>query len=368
MSPALPRANDPAPFVLDRAERHGEWEHRAFVDAINTHRWATLLDLRTFIRYEDVFRLLKDTTRLRQPGPEFLAASGITDGPLLDWWRLILFTNEGDVHRRLRGLVSKAFAARGLETLRTAVDEIVSECRHELRERRELDVVADFAHWVPVRTICRFLGIPDGDVAVVEPWSSDLGKVFSLAIMEETRRILERALLELSACVRGITAQRRRHPKGDLITSLIAARDQGDRLSEDELVAMVANIILGGHDTTKFAIANAVLALMDHPGVWVRLCNDPSRSGLVVEEALRLNSSVAWTARVVTVPFALDDVSFDEGERIFLSPWPPITIRASFPTRRSSTSRVAAPSHSRSASGRTSVSAPRSLECRPRRS
>src|SRR5262249_46120856 len=95
-------ASDPssAPFVLDRAERHGEWEHRAFVDAIHAHRWATLLGSRTFIRYDDLALLLKDNRRLRQPGPEFLAASGITDGPLLDWWRLIMFTNEGDTHRR----------------------------------------------------------------------------------------------------------------------------------------------------------------------------------------------------------------------------------------------------------------------------
>jgi cytochrome P450 len=309
-----------APFVLDRAERHGEWQHRAFVDAINEHRWATVLGLRTFIRYDDVALLLKDNRRLREPGLDWLAASGITDGPLFDWWRLIMFTNEGDVHRGLRALVNKAFAAHGVESMRSVVDGIVSEYGDKLSERSELDFVADFAHWIPVRTICRFLGIPEEDVAVFERWSSDLGKVFSLTITEETRRLLERAIVDLSTYVKRIIAERRRHPESDLVTALIAARDQGERLSEEELVAMVANIILGGHDTTKLAIANSLLALLSHPGEWATLCDDPSRAPAAVEEALRLNSSVVWTSRVVTVPFALDDVSFDEGERIFLRP------------------------------------------------
>src|SRR5262249_58849418 len=145
-------------------------------------------------------------------------------------------------------------------------------------ERRELDFVTDFAHWIPVRTICRFLGIPEDHVAVFERWSSDLGKVFSLTMTEATRRLLERAIVDLSAYVKGIIAERRRHPTGDLVSALIAARDQGERLSEEELVAMVANIILGGHDTTKYAIANSLLALLAHPREWATLCDDPSRA------------------------------------------------------------------------------------------
>src|SRR5262245_10874952 len=309
-----------APYVLDRAERHGEWEHRAFLDAISAHRWATVLGMRTFIRYDDVALLLKDNRRLRQPGLDWLAASGITDGPLLDWWRLIMFTNEGGVHRRLRTLVDEAFASHGVESMRSAVDGIVSEYGGQLGERRELEFAADFAHWIPVRPICRFLGIPDEDVAVFERWSSDLGKAFSLTMTEDTRGLLERAIVDLSTYVKGIIAVRRRHPTDDLVSALIAARDQGERLSEEELVAMVANIILGGHDTTKFAIVNALLALLAHPGEWAALCDDPSRAPAAVEEALRLNSSVAWVSRVVTAPVSLDGVSVDEGERIFLSP------------------------------------------------
>src|SRR5262245_11843276 len=193
-----------APYILDRAERHGEWEHRAFLEAISAHRWATVLGMRTFIHYDDVALLLKDNRRLREPGLDWLAASGITDGPLVDWYRLIMFANEGEVHRRLRALVSKAFAAHGVESMRSTIDRIVSEYGDTLRERRELDFVAEFAHWIPVRTICRFLGIPDEDVVVFERWSSDLGKIFGLAITEETRRQLECAIVDLSAYVKGV--------------------------------------------------------------------------------------------------------------------------------------------------------------------
>ena len=125
-------------IVLPVRRFHTSTLFAAFVDAINAHRWATLFGLRTFIRYDDVALLLKDNKRLRQPGLEWLAASGITDGPLVDWWRLIMVTNDGEVHRRLRGLVNKAFSAHAVESMRSAVDGIVSEYGDELNERGEL--------------------------------------------------------------------------------------------------------------------------------------------------------------------------------------------------------------------------------------
>ena len=304
---------------LNQSDAHGDWEHHAFVTAIEEHRWATLLGMRTFLHYDDVATLFKER-RLREAGLDWLAASGITSGPLFEWWRLIMFTNEGEAHRRLRSLVSKAFAAQGVQSLRPAIAAIATELCSRLAEERTPEFVDDFAHWMPVRAVCNLLGIPDEEVPIFEGWSSDLGKVFSLAMTPETRKRLDQAIVELSDYVRAAIGDRRRHPCEDLITALVAARDDQDRLSEAELVAMVANLILGGHDTTKYGIANTVLALLRRPGEWRRLHADPSSIPAAIDEALRLEASVVWLSRVATEPFAIGDLSFDEGERILVSP------------------------------------------------
>ena len=304
---------------LEQSERHGDWQHHAFVTAMERHRWATLLGMRTFIRYDDVAALFKER-RLREAGLDWLAASGITEGPLFEWWRLIMFTNEGEAHRRLRSLVSTAFAARGVQSLRPAIAAIAADLCERLREAETPEFVDDFAHWMPVRAVCHLLGIPGEDVPIFEGWSSDLGKVFSLAMTAETRARLDAAIVELSDYVRVAIADRRRHPRDDLVTALVAARDARDRLSEAELVAMVANLILGGHDTTKYAIASSILALLRRPAEWRKLLGDPGAIPDVVEEALRLESSVPWLSRVATEPFVLRDLSFDAGERVLVSP------------------------------------------------
>lgn len=308
------------PYALDTQTHHGDWQYPAFHAAHRQHRWASVLGMRAFIRNDDVHALLKDGKHLREPGPDWFRASGITDGPLWDWWTLIMFANEGERHRRLRALVNKAFAAHSVEGLRAAVVGIINDLGNKLQEQGEFDAIHDFAHWIPVRTICHFLGIPEADVAIFERWSSDLGKVFSLTITPETHKLLDESIVGLSDYVRDVISQRRRQPKNDLVTALIAARDGEDRLSEDELIALVANIILGGHDTTRCGIGCAVHNLTQNPDQWALLCREPARVEAAAEEALRRDPAVVWLMRTVIEPFTLDGLSFEPGETFVLSP------------------------------------------------
>ena len=309
------------PLALDSQPFHGDWQIPAVHDAMRRHRWATVLGMRAFIRHADVHALLKGGKHLREPGPDWMRASRITEGPIWDWWQDIMFANDGAKHHRLRGLVNKAFAAHSVEALRASVVGIADDLGDRFAERGEMDAVADFAHWMPVRTICRFLGIPEADVPIFSQWSMDLGKVFSLSISPETRRVLDQLIGDLSQYVRGVIAERRRAPKPDLVTALIEARDQGERLSETELVALVANIILGGHDTTRCGIACTIRNLIEHPQQWQKLCEDPSRAVAAAEESLRRDPSVIWLLRIVTEPFALDGVPFEPGEMLVISPF-----------------------------------------------
>jgi len=303
---------------LYQSDRHGDWEHHAFVTAMERRRWATLLGLRTFLRYDDVSAVSSDP-RFREAGLDWLAASGIREGPFFEWCRVVTSVNEGGAYPRLHSLVSRAFAAEGIRELRPGIAGIAAEHCDRLAEEETAELVDDFAHWMPVRGICRLLGIPDEEVPIVEEWCSDLGKVFGLALTPGARRHLDQGITELSDYVRAAIADHRRHPRADLITALTATRDDAE-LNEDELVAVVASLILGGHETTKYGIANTLLTLLRRPSEWRRLRADPGSIPAATEEALRLDAPVVWLARAATETLAIGDLSFEAGERILLSP------------------------------------------------
>lgn len=232
------------PLALDTRSHHGDWQVPAIHAAMRQHRWATVLSRRAFIRHDDVHALFKDGKHLRTPGPDWMRASNITEGPLWDWFQNVLFSNNGESHRRLRGLVNKAFAAHSVESQRAGATLVVQALGDAFEERGEIDAVADFAHWMPARAICRFIGIPDSEVAVFERWTSKLIRAFTINIPPELHPVLDVAVVELSNYVRGLIAECRRRPRPDLLSSLVEARDQGERLSEDELISMVSNLLL----------------------------------------------------------------------------------------------------------------------------
>lgn len=309
------------PLALDTQTHHGDWQIPAVHAALREHRWATLLGRRAFIRYDDVQALFKDGKHLRTPGPDWMRSSNITEGPLWDWWQLIMFSQNGESHRRIRGLVNKAFAAHSVESQRAGVREIVKDLGDDFEARGEMDIVADFAHWMPARAICRFFGIPESDVPIFARWTSDLGLAFTLKITPEMHRVLDAAVIDLSNYVRGLIASRRRQPQNDLLSSLVEARDQGERLSEDEMIAMVGNVLLAAHDTTKCSISCALLSLMRSPEQWGKLCENPALAAAAAEESVRRDPAVPWLMRVVAEPFALDEeVSFEPGELIVITP------------------------------------------------
>lgn len=197
---------------------------------------------------------------------------------------------------------------------------VVNALGDRFEEQGEIDAIADYAHWMPIRAICRFFGIPESDVPIFERWSADLSLAFSISIAPEARARLDRAVTGMSAYVRETIASRRRRPQSDLVTSLVEARDQGDRLTEDEMVAMIGNIIMGAHDTTKCSIGCTLLSLSRHPDQWRKLCADPSRVAAAAEESLRRDPAAIWLMRVVTAPFTCGGLSFEPGDRFVISP------------------------------------------------
>ncbi|SFY35789.1 cytochrome P450 [Streptomyces atratus] len=186
-------------------------------------------------------------------------------------------------HTRLRSLVAKAFTVRQVEKLRPQVRELTAGLLDEMETAGPpADLVDLFALPLPVAVICRMLGVPTEDRPRFRVWSDDALSTSSLTAEE-----FEASREELRAYMAGLIEQHRRSPQDDLMTALIEARDDGDRLSELELVDLCVGILVAGHETTASQIPNFVLTLLDHPDQLARLRAEPELVPNAVEELLR---------------------------------------------------------------------------------
>ena len=270
------------------------------------------------LRHADVERLLRSPA-LIVPGAEILAAQGITEGPLAEWWPLILFNTNPPTHTRLRALLSRAFTPRRVETLRPRIRGIA----HALLDRRSAagtaDLVADFAHELPIIAMCELLGVPDGDHARFIEASTELALSFSLDMPPDLRARIERALLSLYAYTDELLERRRSQPGPDLLSALIAAEEAGDRLSQRELRALTVNLLLAGHDTTRSLLSIGAWLLLSRPGVVGRLRERPDLVPDAVEEILRFEPVAEGVARKAIERIELGGVALEPGELLFLS-------------------------------------------------
>jgi cytochrome P450 len=208
-------------------------------------------------------------------------------------------------HERLRRLVNKAFTARRVEQLRPRITSITAELLDDMSTRPEVDLLASFAFPLPVTVICELLGVPVADRDDFRAWSATI--VSSTASPEVY-------LADATAMIRyfvALLAAKRREPADDLLSALISARDEGDRLSENELVSMAFLLLVAGHETTVNLIGNGMLALLLNPGELARLRADRSLLGSAVEELLRYVNPV----NNATFRFAAEPVQIG-GQRI----------------------------------------------------
>ncbi|MBU3750898.1 MAG: cytochrome P450 [Mycobacterium sp.] len=232
-----------------------------------------------------------------------------------------LFLDPPD-HTRLRRLVSKAFSPRVVKSLKPDIAELVDGLLDSVAAAGRFEVIADLAHPLPVAVICRLLGVPVED----EPkfsWASELlaqGLDPFFAFTGRMQGFDERlqAGLWLREYLRDLLAQRRAHPREDLMSGLIAVEEAGDQLTEDEIIATCNLLLIAGHETTVNLIANAILAMLRHPDYWTQLAADPTRAAEIVEETLRYDPPVQLVGRVAGQDIAIGDVVIPEGDSMML--------------------------------------------------
>jgi cytochrome P450 len=267
------------------------------------------------LRYDDIDRLTRDR-RLAGVGLSLFDFMGIDEGPLRDWYGGLMFTNEGDTHNRLRALVSRAFTPRSVDALRDDARRLSNDAVVAAREDGDGDLIELFGR-IPIRVMCRLLGVPETDVAVFGDWADALSPTFGFMTPEQVADATA-AITALLDYVRTLADRRREDPGDDLITALLAAEEDGERLSRDELVSMVANLIVGGHDTTASQLGCTLLTLLRHPDALRQVREDPSLVASAAAETIRFEPSISGIPRTTLEPIDIDDTAVPVGALLLL--------------------------------------------------
>ncbi len=267
-------------------------------------------------RYADVEALAHDP-RLAGIGLSLFDLLGVPDGHLRTWYSSLMYTNDGDPHHRLRRLAARAFTPRSVERHRELAAELAATQMSDIVAAGGGDLVEAFAT-VPITVICRLLGVPDDEVASFVAYGDALSPVFGIMDADQIARA-EVAVVELMSDVERMIASRSAQRGDDLISALLEAEEAGDRLTHDEVVTMVGNLIVGGHDTTASQIGCSLLALMRHPDSLDDLRADPSLIGAIVSETMRFEPSISVVPRTVVEPFEIGGVERAIGTLVFLS-------------------------------------------------
>jgi cytochrome P450 len=231
--------------------------------------------------------------------------------------RVMLFRDPPD-HTRLRGLVAKAFTPRMVEALRPRIAALVGELLAPLADGARFDVVEELAEPLPILVIAELLGLPASDRKDLKRWSDDLAVMLDGSIALQHLGKAAQSAVEVIAYLREQLAARRRAPREDLISAMLAARDSDEILDEEEILATTLLVMGAGHETTTNLIGNAALALLRHPDQLARLRHEPALGPSAVEEFLRFDSPVQATSRVTRSPTALHGRTIPAGEEIGL--------------------------------------------------
>jgi cytochrome P450 len=273
-------------------------------------------------RYEDVHRVLRDPhlsveeRHANFPEPNYpedikeLVAAREQHGN-----HTMLNLDPPD-HHRLRRLVSKVFTPRMIEGLTPRVRQLVDEYLDavEARGTGEMDLIADLAFPLPFTIISEMLGIPDdGDRAQLREWSGAIVKTFDPILTPDEMRAAFVASDALWNLANTIVEWKREHPGDDLLTGMIAAEDEGDRLSPEELVEQLILLYVAGHETTVNLIGNGTLALLRSPDQLELLRNDPSVDATMADELLRYDSPVQMSRRVTLTEYEIDGRHIEKG-------------------------------------------------------
>lgn len=247
------------------------------------------------------------------PGREIAQLCGVTAGPLWEHVDTNILNLTGERHRRLRSLVSPAFTPRAADRWRPAMRGFLAGLWDGIAPATACEFVGAVARPYPALTIAAVLGAPAEDAGRLFGWSHVVQQQFDLMVMSQDAATVERAVVEVYAYVEELLRQRHENPSDDLISTLLAASEDGERLSHAECADLVVNVIAGGGDTTQSQLAHALRVFAAHPDQWALLGRDPGLVPSAVQEVLRVEPITPFTARLCVADVEYRDVVFPAG-------------------------------------------------------
>ena len=310
------RPSDPAtladPFPAYRRLRDEDPAH-----------WNAGLKAWVLTRYDDVRRVCLDSAmssdRLRPFFATLPGAEAARMGELIRILTLWMVFRDPPEHTRLRRLASRVFHVRSINALRPNVEALTAWLIERIGEREEFDFIAEFAGPLPALVIMDMLGVPRGELARLKHLSDEMALFIGSA--RETAGKYDRAAAatrEMADLFRELIAERRAQPKRDLLSELVHLDDDGDRLTEDELVATCVLLLFAGHETTTHHITNGLAALMEFPAEMEKLRGNPGTAAAAVEELLRYDGPIGAQVRIAQQEQVFHGRTFAPGDRVFL--------------------------------------------------
>lgn len=311
-------APDDAPFIADPypVYRRLRDEHPVLWND-ETGQWLVS-------RHADVNRLLRD----RRLGRSYLhqATHAEFSRPEPPGWHAPfhelndagMLDMEPPDHTRLRRLVLKAFTPRTVEALRGRIQAIVDGLIDDFGGRDEVDLIASYVEPLPVTVIAELLGVPATDRHLLRPWSADICLMYEMNPSDESAHRAVRASLGFAAYLRGLIADRRAHPGDDLISGLVAVVDDGDQLTERELIGTCVLLLNAGHEASVNGAGNGLWTLFRHPDQLAALRANTALMPAAIEELLRFDTPLSLFERWVLEPIEVDGVVIERGQEVAL--------------------------------------------------
>jgi cytochrome P450 len=310
------RPSDPSvvadPFPVYRRLQHDDPAH-----------WSRGLKAWVLTRYDDVKRVCLDlrmsSDRLRPFFRTLPSTEAARMAELIRILTLWMVFRDPPEHTRLRRLASRVFHVRSIHALRPNVEALTAWLLERIGDREDFDFIAEFAGPLPALVIMDMLGVPRGELERLKRLSDEMALfVGSARETPDKYGRAEAATHEMADIFRALIGARRSVPQRDLLSELVHLEDDGERLSDDELVATCVLLLFAGHETTTHHITNGLAALLRFPGELEKLRANPALAPAAVEELLRYDGPIGAQVRIVQEPQAFHGREFRPGERVFL--------------------------------------------------
>ncbi len=268
------------------------------------------------LRYDEVNQLLK-SRKLRQGSAAWPAHNGVTSGPFARWWSSWILNQEGEEHFRLRRLLNPAFSKKALSSLTPYFTGLADELIDGFADSGRCEFVSEFAEPYAARVVATLLGLPEQEWRTIAAESATIGLAMGVTLQEDLPKI-EQALAGLTAYCDAAVDDRRRHPRDDFTSRLVAAQQDEDRLSEQELRDAMVLVVFGGFDTTRNQLSLAMRTFLDHPDQWQLLAERPELGAAAVEEVMRVNPTTTWVTREALEDFTFEGVDIAAGTTLHM--------------------------------------------------